>query len=165
MGARYFITLVTKARKSWLRSPEHARLAIEALRAWHERDDGRILAATVMPDHVHVLLELGKGLGVGACVGCWKSHVLKKAGYAEDWQRDFWEHRVRNDERWEDYGLYMFLNPYRAGPIKRDESWPWWWAPEPKVFSFMLALDSRGVPPREWMDWPEDRWAGLEVGE
>jgi REP element-mobilizing transposase RayT len=113
-GARYFVTLVTKARKPWLASPEFARRTIEALRAWHEKGDGRILAATIMPDHVHVLFELGEKLGVGACVGYWKSHVLKVVGYAEDWQRDFWEHRVRDDERWEDYGLYIFLNPYRA---------------------------------------------------
>jgi REP element-mobilizing transposase RayT len=145
--------------------PARAEAVLETLRTWHDEKDGRIIAATIMPDHIHVLFELGVRLTVGRCVARWKADVRRKTSYAEGWQRDFWEHRVRNDEQWEDYGLYMFLNPYRASLIRRDESWPWWWAPEPKHFSFTQMLDSRGAPPTEWMDWPEDRWAGLKVGE
>jgi REP element-mobilizing transposase RayT len=164
-GARYFVTFVTADRKPWLKTAASAQAALETLRFWHEENDGRILAVTVMPDHLHVLFELGTRLTLGRCLARWKASTRHKIDYAEDWQRDFWEHRVREDERWEDYGLYIFLNPYRAGLISRGEAWPWWWVPEPKVFSFMQALDSRGAPPSEWIDWPEDRFAGLKVGE
>jgi REP element-mobilizing transposase RayT len=137
----------------------------QALQAWHAEARGSILAATVMPDHVHVLFSSGSRLSVGQCVARWKAEVLRKNSYEEKWQRDFWEHRIRVDENEERYGFYMFLNPYRAGLVDPDQAWPGWWAPEPKRLPFLAALDAQGVPPKAWMDWPAERFAGLETGE
>jgi REP element-mobilizing transposase RayT len=116
-AVRYFATFVTHERKPWL-LPAVAGMtcpSLDALRAWHGEGDGAVLAATIMPDHVHVLFHLGTRLTVGQCMGRWKSVARKIAGYEGGWQRDFWEHRLRADESAEDYALYIFLNPYRAG--------------------------------------------------
>ena len=164
-GAVYFVTFVTATRTPWLAVPAAADAALGAIREWHEEGDGAVLAATVMPDHAHVLFTLGARLDVGRCVSRWKTIGQRMSGYAGDWQRDFWEHRVRDDESREEYGLYIFLNPYRAGLVKRSESWPWWWTPEPKTFRFTAMLDAHGAPPQEWLDWPEDRFEDLATGE
>ena len=118
-----------------------------------------------MLDHVHVLFSPGDLLSVGQCVARWKAEVSRKVFRRDEWQRDFWDHRIRPDEKEEGYAFYMFLNPYRAGLIEPRQTWPGWWAPDPKRFSFLAALDAQGVPPKEWMNWPAEKFAGLATGE
>ena len=120
-GARYFVTFVTQRRIPWLHESKSARAVLGALRRWHEEKDGAILAATVMPDHVHVIFALGARLSAGQWVGRWKSDVRRTIAYKHDWLRDFYEHRLRADESVEDYALYVFLNPYRARLIDADK--------------------------------------------
>lgn len=164
--ACYFITFVTAARKPWLGNTDNLSSVLQVLSSWHEQNNsGDLLAATIMPDHVHVLCRLGSDRTVGQCVGQWKTESRRQIHYAENWQRDFWEHRLRRDETWEDYGLYMFLNPYRAGLLKGNAVWPGWLAPQSKKFRFPSALDERGAPPDEWLHWPETRFEGLAAGE
>jgi len=118
-----------------------------------------------MPDHVHVIFTLGTKLSAGQCVGQWKSDARRAMVYRNDWLRDFYEHRLRADEPVEDYALYVFLNPCRAGLIGADETWPWWWAPEPAMFRFTELLGANCSPPQEWIDWPDDRFKNLAAGE
>jgi REP element-mobilizing transposase RayT len=140
VGAVYFVTFVTEGRSPWLASPKAGTAVLDALRAWHDEGDGAVLAATVMPDHVHVLFRLGSRLDVGRCVSRWKSVARGLAGYAGAWQRDFWEHRVREQRREEEYALYIYLNPYRGGLVARTVFWPGWWASEPGRFRFFSKL-------------------------
>lgn len=164
-GAIYFVTFVTERRIPWLAAPESCAAMLEALRAWHREGDGSVLAATVMPDHVHVLFTLGTRLDVGRCVSRWKAEGRRLAGYAGAWQRDFWEHRLRSPEQEEEYALYIYLNPYRAGVVAKTAAWPGWWAPEPKRFRFFGILGAGGEPPGEWISWPDERFAALNTGE
>ena len=137
---------------------------LDTLKRWHARRDGEVLAAAVMPDHVHVLVELGRRHTLGQTVALWKADVRREIDHAEAFQRDFWEHRLRPDEDAEEYALYAFLNPFRAGLIKRDAQWPGWLMPDPRLFQFMDLLEN-GMPPLAWVDWPEDRFDALQVGE
>jgi putative transposase len=164
-GATYFVTCVTEFRLPWLAAPIATEAMKNTLRNWHDEGDGAVLAATVMPDHVHVLFTLGARLDVGRCVSRWKNLGRRLAGYGGRWQRNFWEHRVREQAQWEDYALYVYLNPYRAGLLSRTAKWSGWWAPEPARFGFSSLLGAEGEPPTEWISWPEERFAGLETGE
>ena len=164
-GATYFVTFVTEDRAPWLASPKAAAAMLGALRVWHGEGDGSIRAATVMPDHVHVLFALGERLDVGRCVSRWKATGRKMAGFAGGWQRDFWERRLRDSAEEEEYALYIFLNPHRDGLVPRDASWPGWWAPEPARFRFSAMLEAEGGPPEKWFVRAETRFAGLETGE
>jgi hypothetical protein len=94
----------------------------------------------------------------------YKADVRRHIAYAEAFQRDFGEHRLRPNEEAEEYALYAFLNPFRARLVQWDEQWPGWFSPEPNRFRF-LNLFQNGMPPREWADWPEDRFGTLQVGE
>jgi REP element-mobilizing transposase RayT len=164
-GELYFITLVTKDREPWLALVRGRDVFLAVLRGWHGGRNGRVLAATVMPDHAHILIELGDRLTVGQVVAGWKSTTRKGAGYAETFQRDFWEHRLRSTEDLEDYGLYIFLNHFRARLLHSDEQWEGWWLPDPSLFRFPVALDPRGCPPKEWIDWPDTKFAGVAHGD
>jgi len=164
-GEKYFITLVTKDREPWLAAAGTQDVLSAVLRTWHTKRDGRILAAMTMPDHAHVLIELGSLLTVGQVVARWKSSARRRAGFVQSFQRDFWEHRLRPEEDIEDYGLYMFLNPYRARLLKTDDTWPGWWLPDPGLFRFPCKLCGSGGPPPEWVEWPDEKFSNLAHGE
>ncbi|MBI4622578.1 MAG: transposase [Verrucomicrobia bacterium] len=159
------MTFVTQHREPWLCAIQSAGAVLSALRAWHEEKDGALIAATVMPDHVHVIFTLGARLSAGQCVGRWKSDVRRACAYQHNWLRDFFEHRLRADELVEDYALYVFLNPYRARLVGANETWPWWWAPQLQFFRFSEMLSPAGTPPPEWIDWPDDRFTHISIGE
>ena len=67
------------------------------------------------------------------------------------WQDDGFEHRLRANEQAEDYGFYIFMNPYAAGLIPVESSWPWWFCPHPSQYRFLSLLNAKGSPPREWL--------------
>jgi hypothetical protein len=41
------------------------------------------------------------------------------------WQRDFFDHRLRDDESFEEKAAYILNNPVRAGLVNRFEDWPY----------------------------------------
>jgi putative transposase len=162
-GARYFVTIVTRNRERWLLDPAAARAVLNAFREWHDERDGALICATVMPNHVHAVFELGQQLTVGQCCARWKTAVRRALAYTHEWQRDYFEHRLRSDELLEDYGLYCFLNPYRSRLIDADVAWPFWLLPDPEKLRFSTLLTSSNTPPREWLGWSEDRFAHLTL--
>jgi hypothetical protein len=118
-----------------------------------------------MPDHFHILFELGTRLTVGQTISMWKGKARREFGYRTSFQRDFWEHRLRPDEDAEGYAFYMFLNPYCARLVDATEPWRGWWSPVPESFQFTQLLHVHGAPPREWIDIPDEKFARLSVGE
>jgi putative transposase len=164
-GERYFITLTTKDREPWLATARTRDVFLAVLRAWHGERNGRVLAASVMPDHVHVLIELSSRQTITQAVNGWRSATRRGAGYAETFQQHHQTHRLKDTEDSEDYALYMLLHPYRGRVCAVGEAWPGWWAPEPAVFKFTASLSGKNLPPQEWVDWPAAKFAGLVVGE
>ena len=53
----------------------------------------------------------------------WKRYVTNHAGIR--WQRDFFDHRLRDDENFTDKANYILKNPVRAGLAARFEDWPY----------------------------------------
>jgi len=165
IGARYFITFVTHDRNPWLAKPEAIEAMTKVLQDWHQDTKGRILAATIMPDHIHVLCELGEGLTLGRCVARWKSLARQSTGYAGEWQRDFWEHRVQDHESMDEYALYIFLNPYRARLLNADHTWSGWMCPNLNLFRFSSAWGDSPLPLQEWLGLPNDHFSHLATGK
>ena len=64
-GATYFVTFCTQARSPVLVHGETARRLVAALGRLQTDQDATILAATIMPDHVHLLFTLGGRLRLG----------------------------------------------------------------------------------------------------
>ena len=151
-GARYFITLSAVRPTAALTMP---RLAAEIQRLSTDTiidDAGRLLCSTIMPDHVHLLLELGGRLTVGQLIG--KLKALSRPALAAEgaaWQRDFFEHRLRPDDPANAYARYVFLNPYRAALLDRRSVWPWWVLGTGVEFDFTAMLDCGQYPPTEWL--------------
>ena len=132
----YFITVCTDNRKcilSELAEPvpgsiqlhltELGNVAETTLLELAENYGFLIYTYVIMPNHVHILISPGKsGMTVGRYIGAWKSLVANrwvKICTAEGkimgklWQRDFYDHIIRNEadfaEKWE----YIRANPYK----------------------------------------------------
>jgi len=149
--ARYFITMCAVRPESRLTEPvvSHAiRLALEQSVA---NKDFVLLCASLMPDHVHLLIRLSQRLSVGQVVG--KLKFLTRKSMTDTgcrWQANFFEHRLRPDEMASPYALYIFLNPYRKGIIQRDACWPFW-IQGPADFDFTVHLHDGKYPPVQWI--------------
>jgi len=78
-----------------------------------------------MPDHIHALLTFPKDCSMKTTISSWKGYQTKKLKIA--WQRDFFDHRIRNDENLKEKASYIRMNPVRAGLVERPEDWPYVW--------------------------------------
>jgi len=77
----------------------------------------------LMPDHVHALISFPPaGKPLKTIVSKWKEWTAKEIGI--DWQRDFFEHRLRHDESRREKAGYILQNPVRKRLVARPEDWP-----------------------------------------
>src|SRR6266516_3068047 len=88
---------------------------------WHCR------LCLLMPDHLHAILAFPREPGMQTSIKNWKKYVAGKQGV--DWQRDFFDHRLRNHHELEEKTLYILMNPVRKGLCERPEDWTWVYRP------------------------------------
>lgn len=112
----------------YLRDPRVAEI-VQA-NWWHH--DGlryRLLAWVIMPNHVHVLLEIWQ-VPLGRIVQSWKSYSAKQANRVLHrqggfWSEDYFDRYVRDEEHFRRVVRYIELNPVKAKLIPRPEEWKW----------------------------------------
>jgi putative transposase len=90
-----------------------------------ERGEWHIHLFLLMPDHVHGLISFPVDQSMRKVVQDWKESVARRAGVK--WQRDFFDHRLRNDENFIEKANYIRMNPVRKGLVDKSENWPYIW--------------------------------------
>ena len=80
----------------------------------------------VMPDHIHALISFAYNPDLQHTVSEWKRYTSRK--YNINWQRDFFDHRLINDESYLKKENYIALNPVRAGLVSEPEEWLYSWS-------------------------------------
>jgi putative transposase len=77
-----------------------------------------------MPDHVHLLLSFpNTEKPIQTIVSKWKEWTAKTLKI--EWERDFFEHRLRREESLREKADYILANPIRAGLVSTEEDWPY----------------------------------------
>jgi putative transposase len=163
-GARYFVTFATDERAPWLKSGAAIAAAHLICAEMVEERTFETLTMTVMPDHVHLLFQLGERLTVDRAVAKWRA-LVRQAVAGLRWQPNFFEHRLRADETSETYAFYVFMNPYRAALIDSDLVWPGWWADGGVAYEFLARARVGPRPQPEWVEQKDDGAKSLAVGE
>lgn len=158
-GTSYFVTACTKDRSPVLCQSAPNLLSVFA--GLHAGGDAVVHAATVMPDHLHLLFTLGNQLQLGQLVGKLKALSRRSSSATWWWQDDFFERRVRDGDRLEDYAFYIFMNPYRAGLVPLEAGWPWWFCPNVARFGFLDGLGDGKAVPEPWVE--ESRIVGRRL--
>lgn len=127
----YLVTASTHERRCWFAMTNlatAARMALDDEATWRH---ALPLAWVLMPDHLHLLLELSGNEPLPMAVSRVKSavwHRLAKASPAPIgrlWQPSFHDHALRQQECVRGVGLYLLANPVAAGLCGRAQDWPW----------------------------------------
>ena len=80
-------------------------------------------AFVIMPDHVHGLIQFSGEAGMRETIRNWKSWTTRALGI--QWQRDWFDHRLRGEESWREKAAYLESNPVRAGLVNEASEWPY----------------------------------------
>jgi REP element-mobilizing transposase RayT len=99
---------------------EHGELVADALKHF-DRARYELHAWCVMPNHVHVMFYVDRGVEVPRIVHSWKSYTAHKIGRGVIWQREYFDRVIRTPRDFSDTAAYIRGNPGKAG--LRD--WPW----------------------------------------
>lgn len=118
-----FLTVCTKDRQPWLAS-ENVHAALR--KVWQSTDTWLVGDYLLMPDHVHLFCApRDLSVKLQRWISFWKRefsclHLLE----AGQWQRDFWDTRMRRGENYAEKWNYVCENPIRAGLVKNSDDWP-----------------------------------------
>jgi putative transposase len=127
----------------WLRDERIAAIMEDAL-LYFDGNRYRILAWCIMPNHVHVIIEIWAEYPLADIMHSWKSYishqankVLQRSG--EFWFREYYDRFIRNEEHFANAVAYVENNPVKAGLANSKEEWRW--------SSARHRTGSAGVPP------------------
>jgi REP element-mobilizing transposase RayT len=78
----------------------------------------------LMPDHIHLITSFSlRETPMRQIIEPWKGWLCKRTGI--QWQRGFFDHRLRNQREVEEKADYILLNPVRANLVEEQAEWPW----------------------------------------
>lgn len=132
----------------WLQRPEIAAEAANSLRFWADKFY-ELIAYTVMPNHVHAVVDLSVQDEVSTTAEAVpfdedepveyrqlyqvlksvKSFSARKSNeilnrQGSFWQKESYDHVVRDDKELSRIVRYLLDNPVKAGLVNRREDWP-----------------------------------------
>ena len=141
-GCYYFLTAMVSGRRKIFTHKDHAIIVLDAIRWLHTAGRFIVDAAVVMPDHLHLVGQLGWGSRQDAAptlaavmhtLKSFTAKTLTQAGVAAPvWQHGYHDHGLRDDEDYKTRTQYVIENPVRAGLVQRVEDYPYiilpdWW--------------------------------------
>jgi len=149
-GASYFLTICIEDQQTGLTdmpvSEKVLAAAKEACCGWEVR------TVVVMPDHVHLLVELHSDQTLSHAFRLLKgrtSVVLRQVGLK--WQRGYYDHKLRSTDDVFPIFLYIYLNPYRAELLSSGRMWPCYYCAADDWAWFGL-LTKQACPYPEWLE-------------
>ncbi|MFC1606190.1 transposase [Pseudomonadota bacterium] len=129
-GGAYLLTTVTHQRIPWFQVFSFAQIMCQTLSRPDCLRDARNLCWVVMPDHIHLLLQLGQ-FELGTVMKRLKARsavVLNReiGRRGRFWEPGFHDHALREDEELISVARYIVANPLRAGLVKHVADYPYW---------------------------------------
>jgi putative transposase len=125
----YFVTIVAAGRRRIFLEQWLARAVVERLLELRGRLGFKLYCYCLMPDHFHALVGTGdSGRSLGEICGAFKSLTTRdywRGHQGRLWQRQFYDHVVRNEEDFFETLEYIELNPVRKGLVGRPDQWPY----------------------------------------
>jgi putative transposase len=126
----FFVSTQTAMRRRIFQSEDKANLMIETLRALMAEHKFKILDFVIMPDHLHLMLELDQETSIERAMQFIKgrfSHRLKlEFGVVYPvWQRGFTDKQIKNEAEKQAYHAYIRENPEKAGIVQLAGEYPY----------------------------------------
>ena len=86
----------------------------------------QLICWCIMPNHVHVLIEVNEGWSLSRIMHGWRSYTAKEANRilgrtGKFWMEEYYDRYIRNDNHLQKTINYILNNPANAGL----DDWPW----------------------------------------
>ena len=112
-----------------LRNPRVA-VAVEDNLLHFDGDRYQLHAYCIMPNHVHVLLEIGRGWTLSRILHGWRSYTAKEANRmlgrnGRFWMEEYFDRWIRNERHLAAEVAYILGNPVKAGLVATPGEWRW----------------------------------------
>jgi putative transposase len=119
---------------------ENIALLRESFRYAKTKFDFRILEIVILPDHLHMIIEVPMANTYPKIISSIKRHFSKhcdtryyqhlwqsahreKSGYYPVWQKRYFEHTIRNDKDYQAKAHYIHTNPIKHGYTNDIGQW------------------------------------------
>ena len=103
-------------------------MLFEAVRFYERQHKWFVHLLVLMPDHLHFLVGFAMDTKIKELIASWKRYTSTRAKI--QWQRDFFDHRLRGEESWSEKAEYILQNPVRANLVRNADDWPFVLTPE-----------------------------------
>ena len=137
-GYSYYITIVTHQRNPIL--IDNIELLRESFKYAKNKFSFRIQAIVVMPDHLHMIIDVmnpkeypkiissmkryfSKNCNPKFYEDVFQSHHREKMGYLPVWQKRFYEHTIRDEQDFNIKLQYIHNNPLKHGLVENIHDW------------------------------------------
>lgn len=126
----YLVTMATEQRIPWFQDFDFARIMSRCLQSRNCLLDATNLCWVVMPDHVHLLVELDQA-DLTEIVRRLKARSALRLNReigrkGRFWSPSFHDHGLRREEDLKCVARYIVANPLRAGLVTRVGDYPFW---------------------------------------
>jgi len=127
----YFITFCCSKKQKIFLEKENAEIVFDSL-DWLEKNKYiDLYFCIVMPDHVHLILQLIGNKVLSEVIKSLKQFTGKKIkqniGLTTNiWQEGFYDHYIRQDESLLEVVKYSWFNPVRKGLVEDPNEYPYW---------------------------------------
>ena len=123
-GSRFHIRIRTDpSNHPVLTNPVLAQSLLDAARFYHNQQRWFLHLIVLMPDHLHGIISFSTGPGMSKIIAFWKAYTNRALGVR--WQRNYFDHRLRDETEFNEKANYIRMNPVCAGLCKNPGDWPW----------------------------------------
>jgi len=133
-----FVTLVTENRAKYFGDSRIAEKTCEILLSLREKYKFNLYSYCLMPDHFHALIGIGESnLTLGRICGDFKSLSTRAFWEFYDgklWQRQFFDHVIRNEIDFLETVEYIRQNPVKTGLVEDWKNWKYTGEPDLEPF-------------------------------
>ena len=122
----------------------------------------QLICWCIMPNHVHVLIEVNEGWSLSRIMHGWRSYTANEANRilgrtGKFWMEEYYDRYIRNDNHLQKTINYILNNPANAGL----NGWPW---VGDRSTGFQPVLQAKGLQPvvqaRGLYPYPQNTQAG-----
>ncbi len=129
-GLYYFVTTTTYNRERLFLDAKVAGIVIDGLKWLNKNGRIGLITYMIMPDHLHVIFELKKD-STSRVMHSLKSFTANEINKVLDrrrqvWEKQYYEHAIRNDKELMKKVKYCLENPVRGGLVDDFREYPFW---------------------------------------
>ena len=127
----YFVTMCTANKQPYFLDSRMAKIIEDEMTFRKEKKEIKLFCYCIMPDHLHLLFSLTSDFQkrLQDWVSAFKRFTAKASFALYDvrplWQKNFYDHVVREDESLLEIAKYIIQNPVRKGIVSKWESYPY----------------------------------------